>query len=129
MRGPKPGSPRPLTGPEAKEREQLVRAHPTPQSRAQHARIILLARTHPMGWCRRVLPGVQSSTSLCNKYTLPPRACMLDLPNRSSRPVCVSRLGVLIGACSYGHCPARLLSDSRRAIVGRHVVEDGYLCR
>jgi hypothetical protein len=47
MRGPKPSSPIPLTGAEAKEREQLRRAHPTPHALTLRARIMLRAHAHP----------------------------------------------------------------------------------
>lgn len=47
MHGPRPGYPITLTEAEAKELEQLVRAHTTPQALALRARIILLAQTHP----------------------------------------------------------------------------------
>jgi hypothetical protein len=47
MRGPKPSYPIELTAAEAKQLEQLIRAHTTPQSLALRARIILRAYNHP----------------------------------------------------------------------------------
>jgi FixJ family two-component response regulator len=47
MRGPKPSYPITLTDAEAKELEQLVRAHSTSQSLALRARIILRVHAHP----------------------------------------------------------------------------------
>ena len=47
MRGPKPSYPIELTPAEAKQLEQLVRAHTTSQSLALRARIILRANAHP----------------------------------------------------------------------------------
>src|SRR5437763_1120524 len=47
MRGPKPSYPIELTSAEAKQLEQLIRAHTTSQSLALRARIILRAYEHP----------------------------------------------------------------------------------
>ncbi len=47
MRGPKPTHPIALTAEEAKQLQQLIRAHTTPQALAVRARIILTANTHP----------------------------------------------------------------------------------
>ncbi len=47
MRGPKPSYPIELTSAEAKQLEQLIRAHSTSQSLALRARIILRAYEHP----------------------------------------------------------------------------------
>ena len=47
MRGPKPSYPIELTSAEAKQLEQLIRAHTTSQSLALRARIILRADEHP----------------------------------------------------------------------------------
>jgi hypothetical protein len=47
MRGPKPTHPIELTAEEAKQLQQLIRAHTTPQALAVRARIILRAHEHP----------------------------------------------------------------------------------
>jgi DNA-binding transcriptional regulator YiaG len=47
MRGPKPSYPIELTAAQAKQLEQLIRAHTTPQALALRARIILRAYEHP----------------------------------------------------------------------------------
>jgi hypothetical protein len=47
MRGPKPAYPIELTAEEAKQLQQLIRAHSTPQTKAVRARIILTAHAHP----------------------------------------------------------------------------------
>ena len=47
MRGPKPTHPIELTAEEAKQLQQLIRAHNTPQVLAVRARIILRAHEHP----------------------------------------------------------------------------------
>ncbi len=47
MRGPKPSYSITLTDEEARELEQLVRAHTTAQALALRARIILRAHAHP----------------------------------------------------------------------------------
>ncbi len=47
MRGPKPTHPITLTAEEAKQLQQLIRAHTTPQALAVRARIILRAYEHP----------------------------------------------------------------------------------
>ncbi len=47
MRGPKPSYPIELTTEEAKQLQQLIRAHTTPQVLAVRARIILRVHQHP----------------------------------------------------------------------------------
>ena|SRR2546425_8107005 len=68
MRGPKPTHPIALTADEAKQLQQLIRAHTTPQALAVRARIILTASEHPEQNNQQIVSAIDTTDRTVRKW-------------------------------------------------------------
>ena len=87
MRGPKPTHPIVLTTEEAKQLQQLIRAHTTPQALAVRARIILRAKAHPEQNNQQIAAAIGTTDRTVRKWRgrWVATHCLADAP-RSGAP-------------------------------------------